>query len=76
MATPRLTVIDYGGGNIGSLRGALDRRAVAYDLTADAERVARSAAVILPGDGAFAATMDALAERGLDDAVRDRGRCR
>jgi len=65
-----LTVIDYGGGNIGSLVAALDRRGAAYDLTADAERVGRAEAVILPGDGAFAATMDALAERGLDDAVR------
>jgi len=70
VARARLTVIDYGGGNIGSLVAALDRRAVAYDLTADAERVGRAEAVILPGDGAFAATMDALAERGLDDAVR------
>lgn len=70
MATPRLTVIDYGGGNIGSLRGALDRRAVPYVLTEDADTVARAEAVILPGDGAFAATMDALHERGLDAAVR------
>jgi len=70
VARARLTVIDYGGGNIGSLVAALDRRGAAYDLTADAERVGRAEAVILPGDGAFAATMDALAERGLDDAVR------
>jgi glutamine amidotransferase len=32
--------------------------------------VAAAAAVILPGDGAFGATMDALRERGLDHAVR------
>jgi imidazole glycerol-phosphate synthase subunit HisH len=70
MTAPRLTVIDYGGGNIGSLRGALDRRAVSYVLTEDADAVARAEAVILPGDGAFAATMEALHERGLDQAVR------
>ena len=53
-----IAVIDYGGGNLGSL-------------------VSMATAAILPGDGAFAATMRALAERGLDTAVRgliDRGR--
>jgi glutamine amidotransferase len=69
MARAHLTVIDYGGGNIGSLRAALERRAVPYTLTDDAAQVERAEAAILPGDGAFAATMDALRARGLDDAV-------
>ena len=70
MTRARLTVIDYGGGNIGSLVAALERRGAPYELTADPDRVAHAEAVILPGDGAFAATMEALAERGLDGAVR------
>jgi glutamine amidotransferase len=69
MERERLAVIDYGGGNIGSLVAALERRGVAFDLTDDPERVVRAAAAILPGDGAFGATMDALRERGLDRAV-------
>ena len=69
MARAHLTVIDYGGGNIGSLLAALERRRVSYTLTEDAETVSRAEAAILPGDGAFAATMDALRERGLDQAV-------
>jgi glutamine amidotransferase len=69
MEPKRLAVLDYGGGNIGSLVAALDRRGVAFDLTADASRVAAAHAAILPGDGAFGATMDALRERGLDAAV-------
>ena len=70
MEAKRLAVIDYGGGNIGSLVASLERRGVAFELTADAERVVRADAAILPGDGAFGATMDALRERGLDRAVR------
>jgi glutamine amidotransferase len=66
----RLVVIDYGGGNIGSLVSALERRKTRFVLTEDPARLAQAHAAILPGDGAFAATMDALAERGLDVAIR------
>ena len=75
MERKRLAVLDYGGGNIGSLVAALERRGVAFELTEDAERVAAAHAAILPGDGAFGATMDALRERGLDRG-RARARCR
>jgi glutamine amidotransferase len=68
MAHP-LVVIDYGGGNIGSLVSALERRRVSFELSADPRRIATASAAILPGDGAFAATMDALRERGLDAAI-------
>lgn len=70
MARKRLAVIDYGGGNIGSLVAALERRGAGYELTADPARIATADAAILPGDGAFGATMDALRERGLDEAVK------
>lgn len=70
MEETRLVVIDYGGGNIGSLVSALARRGVAFELTQDPARVAQSSAAILPGDGAFGATMAALAERELDTAIR------
>jgi glutamine amidotransferase len=70
MAHKRLAVLDYGGGNIGSLVAALERRGVNFELTADPNRVAAADAAILPGDGAFGATMDALCSRGLDGAVR------
>jgi glutamine amidotransferase len=65
-----VAVIDYGGGNVGSLLAALERRGVDVELTADPARVIAAGAAILPGDGAFAATMDALVARGLDRAVR------
>ncbi len=65
-----IAVIDYGGGNLGSLVSALERRGAKFKVTSDAETVARAAATILPGDGAFGATMAALRVRGLDRAIR------
>jgi glutamine amidotransferase len=72
-----LAVIDYGGGNLGSLVAALERRRADFIVTADAEVVMQAEGAILPGDGAFGATMDALRSRRLDRAIAqtiDRGR--
>jgi glutamine amidotransferase len=65
-----IAVIDYGGGNLGSLVSALERRNADFVVTDDPALVSIAQAAILPGDGAFAATMRALAERGLDTAAR------
>ena len=65
-----LAVIDYGGGNLGSLVAALERRGADFDVTANPEHIARADGAIFPGDGAFAATIDALRTRHLDDAIR------
>ncbi|MBV8150594.1 MAG: imidazole glycerol phosphate synthase subunit HisH [Candidatus Eremiobacteraeota bacterium] len=65
-----IAVLDYGGGNLGSLLSALRRRHVDFEATADPARLDRASAAILPGDGAFAATMQALRARGLHAALR------
>jgi glutamine amidotransferase len=70
MTAASIAVIDYGGGNIGSLLAALERRGAPFALTADAAVVEAAGAAILPGDGAFGATIDALRERGMDGAIR------
>lgn len=64
-----LAVIDYGGGNLGSLLAALRRRNATFTITDDPGALAQAGAAVLPGDGAFAATMQALGERGLDRAI-------
>ncbi len=61
--------MDYGGGNLGSLLSALGRRGAEFDVSDDPAVLERAEAAILPGDGAFAATMRALEERGLDRAL-------
>lgn len=65
----RVAVIDYGGGNVGSLLAALERRGADVVVTSDPAAVAAAPAAILPGDGAFGATMAALRARGLDRAI-------
>ena len=65
-----IAVVDYGGGNLGSLVSALGRRGATFTVTSDPDAVAAADAAILPGDGAFGATMSALQARGLDAAVR------
>ncbi len=69
MTKAPMLVIDYGGGNIGSLVSALERRRVRFELSDDPARLATASAAILPGDGAFGATMQALITRGLDTAI-------
>jgi glutamine amidotransferase len=70
VAARTIAVIDYGGGNVGSLLAALERRAAPFVLTEDPRVVERAEAAILPGDGAFGATVDALRRRGFDEAIR------
>lgn len=64
-------IVDYGGGNMGSLLAALERRGAPYVLARDATALRNVTAAVLPGDGAFGVTMRALEERGLGDGVRD-----
>lgn len=64
-----LAVIDNGGGNVASVRFALERLGVSAVLTADAERVAGAERVILPGVGAAREAMRRLAAAGLDRLI-------
>ncbi|HKU66786.1 MAG TPA: imidazole glycerol phosphate synthase subunit HisH [Candidatus Baltobacteraceae bacterium] len=64
-----LAVIDYGGGNLGSLIAALRRRGAPFAITDNPASIERADAAVLPGDGAFGATMQALRDRRLDRAI-------
>jgi glutamine amidotransferase len=64
-----LAVLDYGGGNLGSLLAALERRGAAHEVVTDPGSLDGATAAILPGDGAFGATMNALRARSLDEAI-------
>jgi imidazole glycerol-phosphate synthase subunit HisH len=65
-----LAVVDYGGGNLGSLVSALRRRNAPFEVTGDPARLHEADAAILPGDGAFEATMRALRQNHLDVALK------
>jgi glutamine amidotransferase len=56
----RVTVVDAGVGNLGNLGRALAHLGADAEVTRDAERVAASRRLLLPGVGAFAPPREAL----------------
>ena len=64
-------IVDYGVGNLFSLRSSLAAIGEEAEVTGDARRIAASDRVILPGVGAFADARRKLAETGMDSAALD-----
>jgi imidazole glycerol-phosphate synthase subunit HisH len=64
-----VVVVDYGAGNLRSLRTGLERAGAEVTVTTDPARVAGAGRVLVPGVGAAAAAMRALDRRGLRDAI-------
>ncbi|ATE72493.1 imidazole glycerol phosphate synthase subunit HisH [Lysobacter capsici] len=65
-----VAVIDSGGGNIGSVRYALERLGARSILSVDPATIASADRVILPGVGAAAPAMARLHALGLVDPIR------
>lgn len=66
----KVAVIDYGMGNLFSVRRALEVAGAAHvDVTADPARLALADRVVLPGVGAFADGMAGLTEGGFVPAI-------
>jgi glutamine amidotransferase len=64
-------IVDYKAGNITSVQRALNFLGVESVITQDSEAIRRAEKVIFPGVGQAASAMEALRERGLDQALRD-----
>jgi glutamine amidotransferase len=60
-----IVVVDYGIGNLGSVMKAFRHVGTPAVLTGDPAEVRAAEALVLPGDGAFGATMDEIRRRGL-----------
>jgi imidazole glycerol phosphate synthase, glutamine amidotransferase subunit len=66
-----IAIIDYGAGNIFSVKNALDYLGLESRLVSDKESVKSADAVILPGVGAFPAAMEKLEATGLVDTIKE-----
>lgn len=66
-----LAIIDYGVGNLFSLKSSLDAVGEETVVTADREEIRRADRLILPGVGAFADAADKLEKSGMADVVRE-----
>ncbi len=65
-----IAIIDYGAGNIFSVKNALDHLGYDSRLTDKKEVIAQADAVILPGVGAFPWAINMLELSGLVDAIK------
>lgn len=71
MSTSEVAVIDYGVGNLLSVRRGLEHCGAVVTMTADPDVILSAPRVILPGVGAFADGMAGLRRDGLDAVVRE-----
>lgn len=65
-----IAIIDYGAGNIFSVKNALDYLGFESRLVSDKESIVAADSVILPGVGAFPAAMKKLEGTGLIDTIK------
>ena len=66
----QVAVVDYGIGNLYSVRRALERCGGDVTLSSDPAALERAERLVLPGVGAFAGGMAGLRERGLVEPIR------
>ena len=71
MSAPEITVIDYGVGNLLSVRRGLEHCGANVTVTADPKVIVASGKVVLPGVGAFRSAMETLHQLDLVDAIRE-----
>ncbi len=67
----RVTIVDYGAGNVPSVERALQRLGADSQRTNSVECIARSEALLLPGVGHIAALVRALDEQKLRASLLD-----
>jgi glutamine amidotransferase len=66
-----IAVVDYGIGNLGSVTKGFRRAGAEVELSGDPKVLRRAEALVLPGDGAFAAAMAEIESRGLSLVLRE-----
>lgn len=66
-----IAIVDYGLGNLGSVTKGFRHAGAETLLTGDPAALRAADALVLPGDGAFGATMDEIRSRGLVPVLRE-----
>ena len=67
--SPTVTIIDYGMGNLWSVRSAFEYLNCSVTVTSDPEIIIKSDRVVLPGVGSFKAAMGTLRMTGIAESV-------
>lgn len=66
-----IAIVDYGAGNIFSVKNAMDYLGLPAELTAKPEDIRNADGIILPGVGAFPWAMNMLSQSGLVDVIKE-----
>ena len=73
-AAPLAAIIDFGMGNLFSVRRACEIAGADATITSERAIVEKADAIVLPGVGAFGDAMDELVRRDLVSLLRDRAK--
>jgi len=65
-----IAIVDYGAGNLMSVKKALDFIGEKSVITSDCKAIETAERVILPGVGSFGDAMDSMRQKGLDETVK------
>ena len=65
-----IAIIDYGAGNLQSVKKALDFIGAESVITDNPEEINRCDKILLPGVGSFGDAMESMTEKGLVETVR------
>ena len=66
-----IAIVDYGVGNLFSLKSSLDMIGAEAFVTGDAEEIKKAEKIILPGVGAFGDAANKLRETGLFEVIKE-----
>ena len=67
---PRVSLLDYGAGNVRSLRNALETIGFEIEDVTTPEQIAAAKVLIFPGVGSFGRCMEVLREKNWENALR------
>ena len=68
--TGTVSLLDYGAGNVRSVRNAIRRLGYVVDDISTPEQIDAAKVLIFPGVGSFGNAMKTLEDRGLVEALR------
>lgn len=69
-----VAIIDYGAGNLSSVKKALDYLGAESEITQDKDKIMSASHVILPGVGSFGDAMQSMQNRRLVDTIKNTAR--
>lgn len=67
-----ITVIDYGMGNLHSVKNALDFLGIENEISGELDVIKNASALLLPGVGAFPDAMHTLEQKGIADVIKEK----